>query len=111
MYACHELQLSPFGIILKLLPGPDRNRRLNVYTYRITYRNPLSAQPGCVMTWEVSGGRLSYQIALERTRSSKLTWHCTCADAIYRGDGHPHHVCKHVQGLIECTPVEMKESA
>jgi hypothetical protein len=111
MYACDELQLSPFGMILKLLPGPDRKRRPNVYAYRITYRNPLSAQPGCVMTWVASGGRLSYQIALERTRSGELRWHCTCADAIYRGDRHPHHVCKHVQGLIECTPVEMKASA
>jgi hypothetical protein len=111
MYACDELQLSPLGMILKLLPGADRKRRPNIYSYRITYRNPGPAQPGCVMTWEVLGGRLSYQVALERTRSGKLKWHCTCADAVYRGDGQPRHVCKHVQGLIECTPLETKQSA
>ena len=111
MSAPNPLTLSPFGMVLKLLPGPDRKRQPNIYTYRITYRNPVAAQAGCVMTWEVAGGRLAYQIALERTSAGKLRWHCTCADAVYRGEDNSRHVCKHVQGLIECTPVDMKQSA
>src|SRR5262245_2888853 len=102
--------LSPFGMLLKLLPGPDRKRLPNVYTYWITYRNPTPFQPGCVMTWEVAGGRSAYQVALERS-GNELPWHCTCADSVYRGENNPRHVCKHVQGLIECTPVDLKQSA
>ena len=110
MSATNQMNLSPFGMVLKLLPGPDRKRQPNVYTYRITYRNPAASQPGCVMTWEVAGGQQAYQVALKRT-GEKLRWHCTCADAVYRGEDNPKHVCKHVQGLIECTPIDMKQSA
>jgi hypothetical protein len=110
MSAANCVTLSPFGIILKCLPGPDRKRLPSTYTYRITYRSVDPFEPGCVMTWEVSGGRLPYQIALERKSSGRIKWHCTCADAIYRGDASPAHVCKHIQGLIECLPIEQKQS-
>jgi len=53
------------------------------------------------MLWEVLGGRLDYQIALERAESGDLRWHCTCADAVYRGEYDSRHVCKHVRGLKE----------
>jgi hypothetical protein len=75
-----------------------------MYQYRVTYRNPTPGESGCVMTWEVSGGRLPYQIALERTADG-LLWHCSCADAVYRGEDDPAHVCKHVRGLIDTLPV------
>jgi hypothetical protein len=99
------------GLTLKLLPGPDRKRTPNVYTYRVTYRNPQPGAIGCSMTWDVHGGRLVYQVALERTEAAKLRWHCTCADAVYRSDDDPQHICKHVQGLIECLPSDNKQSA
>jgi hypothetical protein len=76
-----------------------------MYQYRVTYRNPSPGETGCVMTWEVSGGRLPYQVALERTSSNDLIWHCTCADATYRGEEDLNHVCKHVRGLIDTLPV------
>jgi hypothetical protein len=76
-----------------------------MYQYRVTYRNPAPDEAGCVMTWEVSGGRLPYQIALERTGHGDLLWHCSCADAVYRGEDDPAHVCKHVRGLIDTLPV------
>ncbi|MCS6864054.1 MAG: hypothetical protein RMJ56_09725 [Gemmataceae bacterium] len=52
------------------------------------------------MTWDVLGGRDSYQIAAERTTDERLEWHCTCPDAVYRSARQPHHRCKHVQGLL-----------
>jgi hypothetical protein len=88
------------AVIFTLLPGPDRKRLIRPYGYRLTYRNPASDAAGCVMLWEVSGGRLSYQIALERDEGGGLRLHCSCADAIFRGEseGRP---CKHVRGLLE----------
>ena len=38
------------------------------------------------MTWEVSGGRMPYQIALERDDAGSLRIHCTCADAVFRAE-------------------------
>jgi hypothetical protein len=64
----------------------------------LTYQNADSSAPGCVLSWDVLGGREVYQIALERQSSGRLRWHCSCADAIYRGENVPH-VCKHVRGL------------
>ena len=93
------------GMLIVTLPGPDRRRSLAMYQYRVTYRNPTPGEPGCVMTWEVSGGRLPYQIAVERTAGDDLRWHCSCADAVYRGEDNPEHVCKHVRGLIDTLPV------
>ncbi len=89
------------GVLLKTIPGPDRKRELAVYRYRITYRNPQSDQPGCMMTLEVMGGRSPYQVALERRTDGHVDWHCTCADAVYRGEMSPNHICKHVKGLME----------
>jgi hypothetical protein len=52
------------------------------------------------MLWHVSGGRLQYQIALERTESGNLHFHCTCADAVYRGENEGRF-CKHIRGLLQ----------
>jgi hypothetical protein len=88
--AVHEYQT--------VLPGPTRKRRHSAYCYRLTYTNPEPERPGCTLLWEVDGGRLPYQIVLERQPNGGLRWHCTCADAVYRGeDGR--HLCKHVRGL------------
>ena len=81
------------------LPGPDRKRTLAEYRFRLTYRNPAADEEGCVMVWEVSGGRMPYQIAAERV-GSRVRWHCSCADAVYRED-EPGHRCKHVRGLAD----------
>lgn len=88
---------------LAVLPGPDRRRAAQLYQYRTVYRNRLPGEPGCVAAWEVLGGRLTYQVALERKDGGALRWHCTCADAVYRGED-TRHVCKHVRGLQEFLP-------
>jgi hypothetical protein len=80
------------------LPGPTRKRNPSPYCYRLTYRSPQPDELGCVLLWDVYGGRQEYQIALERETTGKLCWHCTCADAVYRGEESPH-TCKHVRGL------------
>ena len=80
------------------LPGPTRKRTPSPYCFHLTYRNPDPQAPGCVLLWEVLGGRQVYQIALERTAGGQLRYHCTCADAVYRGEDRPH-TCKHVRGL------------
>ena len=77
------------------IPGPDRKRTISPYLYRVTYCNDDGEEPGCALAWEVTGGRISYQIALERVEDGHLRWYCTCADAVYRG-----RICKHVRGLI-----------
>jgi hypothetical protein len=85
--------------LLAELPGPSRMRTPAEYRFRLTYRNPIPADDGCVMVWEVVGGRIPYQIAAERTGRT-TRWHCTCADAVYRED-LPQHRCKHVRGLVD----------
>src|SRR5436309_2667041 len=80
------------------LPGPTRKRTPSPYRYRLTYCNPEPGVVGCALLWDVFGGRLVYQVALERQPGGGLRWHCTCADAVYRGESAPH-VCKHVRGL------------
>ncbi|QEL21004.1 hypothetical protein [Limnoglobus roseus] len=97
-----------FGLVTLMLPGTDRKRSLSLYQYRVTYRNPDPVEPGCAMTWEVSGGRLPYQIAAERLDGGAIKWHCSCADAVYRGEDNPDHVCKHVHGLLEMMPTLAK---
>ena len=92
------------GMLLTLLPGPSRKRDRTLYRYRITYRNPDVEEPGCLMTWSVEGGRELSQVALERDPAGDLHWHCTCADAVYRSELRAGHRCKHVQGLIDCSP-------
>jgi hypothetical protein len=88
------------GLFVTTLPGPTRRRTGVPYSFRLTYRNPDPGTPGCALLWQVEGGRLSYQIALEREENGRLRWHCTCADAIYRGEDSPHYCCKHVRGLL-----------
>ena len=87
-----------------LLPGPDRKRTAKAYHYHLTYRRGEAAEPGCLMLWEVRGGRSAYQIALERREQGALRIHCTCADAIYRGE-QPGHRCKHVEGFLEASRI------
>jgi hypothetical protein len=85
--------------VFTLLPGPARARTEVPYRYRLTYRNPDRDAPGCLMLWEVSGGRLPYQIALERDDAGRQRLHCTCADAVFRAEAESR-VCKHVSGLL-----------
>jgi hypothetical protein len=87
-------------ILFTLLPGPDRKRVARPYGYRLTYRNPDAEATGCVLLWEVSGGRLRYQIALEREGGGGLRLHCSCADAIFRCEAEGR-LCKHARGLLE----------
>lgn len=91
---------SPFTLITTMLPGPDRKRTPSPYHFRVTFRSPTPAEPGCVVTWEVLGGRDEYQISLERTEANDLLWHCTCPDAVYHEDYRNAHHCKHVQGIM-----------
>lgn len=95
---------SSGALLTMLLPGPDRKRMPATYRFRVAYRNPAADETGCVMAWEVGGGRTTYQVALERKPNGDLRWHCSCADAVYRGEGDPAHECKHVRGLIDNLP-------
>ena len=88
------------GVIAVPMRGPTRKQDEAEYRFRVTYRGTASQEPGCLMTWEVTGGRTPYQLALERTDSGDTRWHCTCADFVYRGD-HPRYRCKHVGGLVD----------
>jgi hypothetical protein len=90
---------TPFTLITLILPGSDRKRSPAPYYYRTIYRNPDPTEVGCVVTWEIFGGREDYQISLERTESRDLVWHCSCPDAVYRDEKVKGHRCKHVQGL------------
>ncbi len=100
MNALPEMIASPLPCLVTLLPGPDRKRTPALYRYRVKYRNPEPAVAGCVLLWEVAGGRLDYQIALERDERGNLRLHCTCADASFRAEDEGRF-CKHVLGLIE----------
>jgi hypothetical protein len=86
-----------------MLPGPDRKRTPGLYHYRLVHRSPHPDQPGCVGQWEVLGGRMPYQVSLERTDAGRHAWHCTCADAVYRAE-EQGRVCKHVRGLLDFGP-------
>lgn len=86
------------ALLTTVIPGADRNRKPAAYQFRPTYRG-REDEPGCVMAWEVTGGRTPYQIAVERKPDGKKRWHCTCADAVYRGEHDLYHECKHVRGL------------
>ena len=46
--------------------SPTRKRTPSPYCYRLTYQNPNESAEGCVLSWDVLGGREVYQIALER---------------------------------------------
>ncbi|MGL6076549.1 MAG: hypothetical protein ACRC8S_20530 [Fimbriiglobus sp.] len=86
------------------LPGPSRKREITDYRYRVLFKSPDISQVGCAVVWEVEGGRMPYQVALERTEQHELKWHCTCADAVYRCEGKRHRYCKHISGIMECLP-------
>jgi len=85
------------GVVFTSLPGPTRKREPSPYCYRLTHRGEAGGE-GCVLLWDVMGGRDIYQVALERLPGGKLRWYCTCADAVYRGESRPQ-ACKHVRGL------------
>ena len=82
-----------------ILPGPGRKRAEHSYLYRLKYLNTTPGEAGCVMTWEVHGGRLTYQIAVERQANGQLRCHCTCADAVFRAEAEGRS-CKHVLGFL-----------
>ena len=86
-------------ILIADLPGPTRKRTHSRYCFRLAYRSPDPKAPGCALVWEVFGGRLTYQIAVEREAGGRLRWDCTCADAVYRGEDAPDYQCKHVRAL------------
>ena len=81
------------------LPGPTRKRTRSPYCFRLMHRSLDPAAEGCALLWEVYGGRLTYQIAAEREAGGRLTWHCTCADHVYRHEDFPDYQCKHVRAL------------
>jgi hypothetical protein len=91
------------GMYLTVLPGPTRKRTPVLYYYRLVYRDCEPDRPGSTAVWEVRGGRLRYQVALERDTAGRYHWHCTCADAVYRAE-EAGRVCKHVRGLSEFSP-------
>jgi hypothetical protein len=101
---------KPFEVVRTELPGPDRQRSPVVYNYRLLYRSADSAAQGCVMSWEVTGGRMPYQIALERDEADNLRLHCTCADAVFRAE-ELGRFCKHIQGLLHFGRGESVQSA
>jgi predicted nucleic acid-binding Zn finger protein len=81
------------------LPGMDRKQTPSLYQYRTLYEARSDAV-GCVVRYEVRGGREVYQLDLERDEAGQLRWHCSCADASFRGALDPHHRCKHLRGLL-----------
>ena len=83
-----------------LLPGPGRKRLERSYVYRLQYLNLNPDKTGCLMTWQVEGGRLLYQIAVEQEEGGGLRCHCTCADAVYRAEEEGRY-CKHVRGFLD----------
>jgi hypothetical protein len=93
-------RLHPDGIVL---PGPDRRRTPAVYDFRLSFRSRDLDRPGCLATWQVTGGRDEYQVALERDEGGWLHWHCTCADAVFRSE-RAGRACKHVLGLSALGP-------
>jgi hypothetical protein len=90
--------ILPDSVLFAAIPGPTRKRTHSPYCFRLTHRAADPLEPGCAMQWEVLGGREIYQVSLERREDGSLRWHCTCPDAVYRGEQGPH-VCKHVRGV------------
>jgi hypothetical protein len=86
-------------ILFADLPGPSRKRTPTRYSFRLTHRSRAPDAEGCALLWEVYGGRLTYQIAVERKAGGGLVWHCTCADHVYRHEDLPGFECKHVRAL------------
>jgi hypothetical protein len=92
------------AILVAMLPGPDRKRAESLYQYRLLFRDVDPLTEGCVALWQVSGGRMAYQVALQRDERGEIHWHCTCADHAYRHELSATHCCKHVRGLREFIP-------
>jgi len=92
------------AVLIAMLPGPDRKRKEALYQYRLIYREPHFEAEGCLLLWQVVGGRESYQVALERDSRGLLRWHCTCADHVYRAEAIENHACKHIRGLRDFVP-------
>ena len=86
-------------ILIADLPGPTRKRTPSPYGFRLTYCSPDPKAEGCALLWDVYGGRLAYQIAVEREENGGLQWHCTCADWVYRNEDFPDYQCKHIRAL------------
>jgi hypothetical protein len=105
-----SLQTQTHRELSAMLPGPDRKRTPTAYYYRLTYRNPDDQAVGCVLTWAVRGGRMTYQIAVERREDGHLKVHCTCADAVFRRE-EEGRLCKHVQGFLEETLRDVLQGA
>jgi hypothetical protein len=96
---------APTPVLITALPGPDRKRSPRFYQYRLAFRNPEPGCVGCVATWDVVGGREPYRVDLERSEQGGFYWHCSCADATFRGAGEQEHFCKHVRALADFAPI------
>ena len=83
----HNEDEATFVGLVTLLPGPDRKRRLKSYLYRLVYCNPVPQGVGCVSTWEIEGGRLVYQVSLERQEDGRLRWHCSWHNSVGHAGG------------------------
>jgi hypothetical protein len=70
------------------------------YTFRRVFTAHPGAGEGCLGVWEVHGGHDRYQIALEAGVGGWRRWHCTCPDAIFRGE-RLGRACKHVIALTK----------
>ena len=88
---------STADLVFADLPGPTRKRTRSRYCFRLTYRSDDPRAEGLRLVWEVAGGRMPYQIAVEREAGGGLTWHCTCADHVYRHEDVRGFQCKHVR--------------
>jgi hypothetical protein len=95
---------TPCAMLIAMIPGPGRRREYSIYQYRMVFRNPEPETDGCLALWHVSGGRMTYQVALQRDIQGQLCWHCTCADHVYRHELSESHCCKHVRALREFMP-------
>ncbi len=93
---CHSARPE---ILIADLPGPTRKRTPSPYGFRLTHHSADPGAEGCVLLWEVYGGRLTYQIAVEREAGGGLNWQCTCADWVYRNEDFPDYKCKHIRAL------------
>jgi hypothetical protein len=99
MFLTVEIPSQSSEILITDLPGPTRKRAPSPYGFHLTYSSPDPRAAGCVLLWDVYGGRQTYQIALEREGNGGLTWHCTCADWVYRNEDFPKYQCKHIRAL------------
>jgi hypothetical protein len=99
-----KTQAPAKAVLITTLPGSSRDKAHCLYEYRLVYRQTDAEADGCLMLWQVVGGREPYQVALERDEWRQLVWHCTCPDTIYRRDQNPRHLCKHILGLLEFVP-------